>query len=266
MPTPQIQNDPIYSLPFLYASGLTISVASNTTLSISAGQCRDSNDIMDIVIGSAPLDGGTTTAPVTLNTAVVGANGIDTGILVASKVYAVYAIGDSRYYQLPATLLSLASNSVPTMPFGYDSYRLIGYAVTDGSVHFLPAYISGNGNSRLFTYDAPQATAVVTGNATSYASGGVVLTTLVPPVNNTPVTIQSDFSANAAADTLKMQGYSSTGDAVTIIAATAAGTAHTYTSSIVLAQLNSAAPTINYKLSTGSAAVALIVAGFQFYI
>ena len=258
----QVQNDPIYGLPFLYINGLTVSVASDTTLSISSGQCRDSNDIMDIVIGSAPLNGGTTTAPVTLNAAVNGANGLDTGTFAASKVYAVYAIGDSKYYHAPATLLSLASNSTPTMPFGYDSYRLIGYAVSDGSVNFLPAYISGNNNTRIFTYDAPQATAVTAGNSATYA--GVVLTTLVAPVTNTPVFVQTDYTANAAADILNMQGFASTGDAVTIIAPVAGATAHTVTVSTVLAQLNSAAPTINYKVSAGT--VAINVAGFEFFI
>jgi hypothetical protein len=262
MPNPQVQNDPIYQLPFLYVNGLTVSVASDSTLTISAGQCRDSNDIMDIVIGSAPLNGGTTTAPVTLDAATVGANGLDTGTLGNSLVYAVYAIGDSRYYQLPATLLSLASNSVPRMPFGYDSYRLIGYAVTDGTADFLPAYISGTNSNRLFIYDAPIATAVTAGNSNAYAS--VVLTTFVPPVDNTPVLIQTDYTANAAADILNLQGFDSTGDAVTIIAPVAGATAHTVTVSTVLAQLNTAAPTIKYKVSAGT--VAVNVAGFVFNI
>lgn len=257
-----IQNDPVYPLFNLYANGMIVSVASNTTLSISSGQCKDSTNIIDIVIGSAPLNGPTTTAPVTLNAAVNGANGLDTGSLAASTLYAVYAIGDSRYYNAPATLLSLASNATPTMPFGYDSYRLIGYAKTDGSVHFLPAYISGSGNTRIFTYDAPEVSPVTSGTQTSYT--GIALTNLVPPVANTPVFIQSDYTANAAADILNFQGFSSTGDAVTIIAPVAGATAHTITVSQVLAQLNSAAPSIKYKVSAGS--VAVNVTGFVFYI
>lgn len=258
----QVQNDPIYGLPFLYINGLVISVASDETLSISAGQCRDSNDIMDIVIGGDPLNGPSTDAPVTLDYRVSGINGLDTGSIAASKMYAIYAIGDSRYYKAPATIMTLASNSAPRMPFGYDSYRLIGYAVTDSSSDFLPAYVSGNNNTRIFTYDAPQATAVTAGASATYA--GVVLTTLVAPVDNTPVFVQTDYTANAAADVLKMQGFDSVGDAVTIIAPVAGATAHTVTVSTVLAQLNTAAPTINYKVSAGT--VAVNVAGFMFFI
>lgn len=269
MTNPQIQNDPIYSLPFLYKYGMIVSnnaTTPNTKLDISAGQCRDSNDVMDIVFGTsapegAPLNGVGVAAPLTLNAATTGANGLDTGSLAASTVYAVYAIGDSRYYMTPAVILTLASNSAPLMPLGYDSYRLIGYAVTDASSHFLLGYYTGNGAALTFTYDAPQATSVTAGAATSYTA--IDLSALVPPVNNLIVNVQSNFNANAAADTLKMQGANSTGDAILIIAPVAGSTAHTVTNSNVLAQLVSSAPKINYKVSSGSDAVAINVAGFS---
>lgn len=256
------QNNPIYQLPFLYKNGLNVSVASNTTLSIASGQCRDSNDIMDIAIGSAPLNGSTTTAPVTLNAAVNGANGLDTGTFAASKVYAVYAIGDSRYYQAPATLLSLASNSSPTMPFGYDSYRKIGYGVTDASVHFLPAYVAGNNNVCQFFYDAPQATAITAGNATSYTA--VDLLTLVPPVDQTPVSIFTALTPGAAGQGVFLQGFDSTGDAVVNLGQVTSVVLNSYNT--VLAQLDSASPKIKYKVSNAGDAVAINVAGFTFYI
>jgi len=249
-------------LPNTYISGFAISVASNTTLSIGAGICRDSTNSVDITLGSSNLNanGQYVAAPLTLNAAVVGANGIDAGTFAASKVYAVYMIADSLGYRTTASTMTLASNSSPALPLGYDVFRLIGYAVSDGSTHFLPAYISGTANTRFFTFDAPQATAVTAGNSATYA--GVVLTTLVCPVANTPVLVYTNWTANAAADTLKMQGYSSTGDAVSLIAPVAGATAHTTTYNQVLAQLNSAAPTINYKVSAGT--VAINVAGFQF--
>jgi|SRR6185503_940735 len=249
-----VQSIPVENLPFLYINGMIVSndaTTPNTKIDLSAGQCRDSNDVMDINL----LTG------VVIDTAVVGVNGLDQGTLTASKVYAVYAIGDSTNKKVPAGLISLASNSVPLMPFGYDSYRLVGYSVTDSSTHFLLAYISGNNNARLFTYDAPQS-ALSGGTQTGYT--GVALTTLVAPVNNLPVRMYMNFTANAAADTANLQGYTSTGDAVTVIAPVAGGTAHTTQSAQVLAQLNSAAPSIKYKVSAGS--LALSVQGFQFYI
>ena len=267
MPSPQIQNDPVYSLPFLYKNGLIISndaTTPNTVLDVAAGQCRDSNDIMDIVIGSAPLNGGTTPAPVLINAAVNGVNGLDTGTLAASTMYAVYAIADSRYLKLPACIITLATNVAPLMPFGYDSYRLIGFWATNSSSHFITGYMFGSGSASSFVYDAPQATAVTAGAATTYTA--VSLAALVPPLNNTPVQIQSNLNANAAGDTLKLQGVNSTGDAVTIIAPVAGTTAHTETISAVLAQLSSGIPEINYKVSSGSDAVALNVAGYSFYL
>lgn len=266
MTTPQVQNDPVITLPVLNISGLIVSnnaTTPNTKLDISAGTARDVNNIMDITLGASNpnLEGSTVTAPITINTAVIGANGIDASTLGASKVYAVYIIADSRYYQPVAGLLSLASNSTPTMPFGYDSYRLIGYAVTDGSSHFLLMYISGSGNSRVFTYDAP-ILALNAGTQTSYT--GVVLTTFVAPVANTPVYLYSNFTANAAADILNFQGYNSTGDAITIVAPVAGAAAHTTSNDIVLAQLNSAAPSIKYKVSAGT--VSAYVNGFQFFV
>jgi len=257
-----IQNDPIYNLPFLYVNGLTISVASTTTLSVSAGRCRDSSDSIDIVIGSAPFAGPTTTAPVILNAAVNGVNGLDTGTFALSTFYAIYAIGDSRYYQDPAVIMTLASNSTPLMPFGYDSSRLIGYARSDASTNFLPAYISGNNNTRLFTYDVPVATAITAGNATSYTA--VDLTTMVPPVDSNPVNIFTALTPASAGNAVFLQGFDSTGDAVVNKGQVAAVVLNSYNT--VLAQLDTASPKINYKVSNGSDAVAINVAGFQFYI
>ncbi len=256
------QNNPIYQLPFLYVNGLNVSVASNTTLSIASGQCRDSNDVMDITIGSAPFNGATTAAPVVLNAAINGVNGLDTGSFAASLVYAVYAIGDSRGYQAPGVLLSLASSSSPTMPFGYDSYRKIGYAVSDSSVHFLSAYVAGNNNVRIFSFDAPQATAVTAGNATSYTA--VALTTLVPSVENTPVSVSYAFTPGAASRTLKLTPGNGTGDAVTITgqvtSVIVSGNA------TVMSKVTSSVPEIDYKVANSGDAVALNVAGFTFFI
>jgi hypothetical protein len=250
-----IQNDPVYSLPLIYKNGLILSndaTTPNTIIDISAGQCRDSNDTIDIVSNAVIL----------LNAAVNGVNGLDTGTFAASTMYAIYMIADSRNFQVPAAMLTLASNSSPLMPFDYDSFRLIGYWASNGATHFYPGYYSGVGADLLFTYDAPIATAVTAGASTTYAP--VVLTTLVPPINNLPVTINSIFSAAAAGDILNMQGFNSVGDAITIIAPVATGVANTENYDLVLAQLNVKAPTINYKVSAGT--VAIDVAGFNLYL
>jgi hypothetical protein len=263
----QIQNDSVIDVsPYLYKYGLTITndaTTPNTKLDIAAGQCRDSANQIDMGIGSSfvvPYQSIAVTAPIVLDATINGANGLDTGSLGASSMYAVYLIGDSRGYKSTATILSLASSSAPLLPLGYDSYRIIGYWATDASSHFLLGYYTGNQGLLIFKYDAPQATAITAGAATSYTA--VTLTSLVPPVNNSLVNIQFNLNANAAGDTLKLQGANATGDAITIIAQAAGGTAHLEGYVDVDAQLVSGAPKINYKVSTASAAVALNVAGF----
>lgn len=252
-----VQSIPVENLPFLYINGMNVSndaTTPNTKLDIASGQCRDSNDVMDLNL----------TTGVVLNTALIAKlNGLDTGVLLASKVYAVYVIGDSTNKHTTGTLLSLASNSAPLMPFGYDSYRKIGYAVTDSSVHFLLAYVAGNNNVRQFVYDSPQATSVTAGTSATYAA--IVLTTLVPAVDQTPVTFRANWTANAAADTFNMQGGNSTGDAWSMTAPVAGATAHTIGFGSVLSQLVAGVPTANYKVSAVGG-VAINVAAFTFYI
>jgi hypothetical protein len=139
---------------------------------------------------------------------------------------------------------------------------LIGYVTTDSSAHFLLGYwTAGNSSTRSFTFDAP-IICLSGGNSATYA--GVALTTFVPAIANTPVSIYSNWTANAAADIEALQGYLSTGDAITIVAPVAGATAHTTSTNTVLAQLNSGAPSIKYKVSAGT--VSLYVAGYTFFI
>jgi hypothetical protein len=150
----------------------------------------------------------------------------------------------------------------PLMPFSYSAFLLIGYAVTDSSAHFLKGYWSaGNTSLRTFTFDAP-IQCLNAGTQTSYT--GVDLSAFVPAVNNTPVVLFSNFTANAAADIENIQGYNSTGDAVTIIAPVAGATAHTTSQNTVLAQLHTGAPSIKYKVSAGS--LVLDVCGYTWYV
>ncbi len=95
-----VQSIPVEDLPFLYISGMNLSVASTTVMAIAPGQCRDSNDVMDI-----PFD-----EPFYINSAVVGAGGLDTGTLAASTNYAVYVIADSTNKKQPSALISLWSS------------------------------------------------------------------------------------------------------------------------------------------------------------
>ncbi len=256
--------NPFASTRFSYANGLQISndgTTPNTKLDISAGSIRDSSDTYQII----------TTLPVVIDATKNGLNGLDTGSLAASKVYAVYMISDPVNANPTGAMISLAyppgSTLGPLMPFGYSAYALVGFIATGGGTTFLKGYWTvTNTGDRLFMYDAPQATGVTAGAQTSYTN--VDLTPLVPLVNNLPVWIYSVYTPNAASDTLKLQPGNATGDAITVTAQVA----HVIvtTNSLLLAQtvaistVNS--PTVNYKVSSGSDAVAVDVAGYQFFI
>ncbi len=257
------QLDPVVNGSTLYINGLAISnnaTTPNTKLDIAAGQCRDSNNVIDIVLGDFLNEGNPFLASsvTTLNTAVVGINGLDTGTLGASKVYGVYVIADSSNKNPTGVTLSL-NQTTPALPFGYDSYRLIGYWTTSSGSVFLLGYVSGFGGSKLFTYDAPITVGTTAASAT-YAD--IDLTAFVPLVNNLPVSLAYKFSPNADGDSFELHGANSTGDAVTIWGPTAAKFVGANT--IVLAQTKTAKPQISYKTAAAIGSLALLVAGYYF--
>lgn len=243
--------------PYFYINGLQISndaTTPNTLLDVSAGVTLDSTNTFQMISQAAMV----------INAANTGLNGIDTGTFAASKVYAVFLISDPVTNKPTGCMISL-SYTQPLMPFGYGAFRLIGYAATDSSAHFLKGYWTNQDSAtRLFMFDAPQATAITAGNATSYTN--VNLTALVPLVNNLPVYIASAFTPGAASRTLNLTPGNGVGNAVTVTGQVTSVVVTT--NSLVMAQtvaistVNS--PTVNYKVSNAGDAVALNVAGYQF--
>lgn len=260
---------PIVSQPFLYINGGSVSNNSttpNTKIDVGACICRDSTNTYDINLGNylGMTNSGTANASTTINAATTGLNALDTGSFAASTVYKVFIVGDAVSGNTTGAMISIAAATTgPLMPFGYNVFRHVGYAVSDGSTHFLAFYSSGNSNARVFTYDAPLATSVTTGTSATYAA--IDLTALVPKVTNTPVLFKANWTANAAADTFNMQGGNGTGDQWSLIAPVAGGTAHTVAFGTVLSQLVASVPTSNYKVSAVGG-VAINVAAFNFYI
>lgn len=241
--------------PWKYANGLKLSnnaTTPNTKIDCATGSILDSTGVYQIVVDSA----------LTLNAAVNGLNGLDTGSFAASKIYIVYVIADPVTLQAEGLLMSL-SETAPLMPFGYSVFAKVGYAISDAAVHFLPGYwTAGNSATRKFVYDAPQATAVTAGAATSYTA--VALTNLVPAIEGTPVSIAFAFTPGAASRTLKMTPGNGTGDAVTITGQVAAVVISDNVE--VFSRVTSAVPEIDYKVSNGDSAVAINVAGYTFFI
>ncbi len=239
-------------IPF-YFNGLAISnnvATPNTKLDVAAGSCLDSTGTFQMQLSSS----------VTINGAANGLNGLDTGSLVLSTVYAVYLVSDPVTQQATGAMIS-TSLTGPLLPYGYSAWSLIGYIATDASVHFLKGYWSDNDSARrLFLFDAPRATAVTAGNATSYT--GVALTSFVPAVNNILAVINTAFTPGAASRVLSLQGGASVGDQVLVTGQVAAVVVTTQSN--VLSQLVAGVPTVDYKVSNAGDAVAVNVAGYYF--
>lgn len=243
-------------VPWQYANGLRLSnnvATPNTKLNVATGSILDSTGVYQMEADSALVIDATTT----------GLNALDTGSLAASTLYTVYLVGDPVTQQPMGAMISLATNSAPLLPFGYSVYAKIGYVRTDGSSHFLLGYwTAGNSSRRTFVYDAPIATAVTAGNATSYTA--VTLTTFVPAIENTPVSIAFAFTPGAASRTFNMTPGNATGNAVTITGQVTSVVVSDNVS--VFGRVTSSAPEIDYKVSNSGDAVAINVAGYDFFI
>lgn len=247
---------PYSSFISYYTNGLKISNDSttpNTKLDVAIGSCLDSTGTFQLNLNS----------PVVINAATNGLNGLDTGSLAASTVYAVYLVADPVTQQPSGCMISTSLTS-PLLPFGYSAFALIGYVVTDSSSHFLLGYwTAGNSNSRLFMYDTPQSAVAVAASApTSYT--GASLATLVPAVANLPVWIYALYTPASANNALSVAPYAvGSGGSGMIVTGQVNGQAITQ-NALVMSTLNSTAPSIKYKAGNASDTFTLYVQGYQF--
>lgn len=242
--------------PWHYANGLQISNDATTPdeiIDIAVGSIMDSTGVYQLNVDAV-------LSPSIANS---GLNGLDTGTVAASKVYAVYLVADPVTQQAIGAMYSLSLTG-PLMPFGYSAYALIGFVTTDSSSDILLGYwTAGNSSQRTFMYDAPIATPITAGAAV--ADAAVVLTGLVPAVNLTPVYAKFAMTPAAASRTLTLKTYGAVGD---MFQATSQVTGVVVRgSALVLSALNAGVPSLEYVWSAGGGdAVAINVAGYVFNI
>jgi hypothetical protein len=265
----QVQNDPIYALSHLYISGLNISVASTTVLGIAPGACRDASNNIDMEVGFANLQGNVVPATLfqgymqglLINSATIGANGLDQGTLGASLQYAVYLIADSRGYLPVAGIMTLTSNPLPLVPQGYDSYRLIGFIETDGSNHFVYATHKPQNMQGAVEYiNQPPLSVLSGGNATSFTAIDLTTNAAVPTTTlpNVIVTLLVTFIPVAAGDVVTFRPTGQTTGAYWTITGVAAGIAQSQYL-VVTAGVGSSKPEIDYLVTSSSDAVSVSV-------
>lgn len=269
----QIQNETIYALPRLYISGLQLSAATPTAatvICVAPGAARDSTNSIDMVVGLQNYFGIDNPAALYngyqpglfINSAVNGANGLDTGTIAASTQYAVYLIGDSRNYNNTAAVLSLTSNTAPLLPSGYDSYRLIGFWATNSSSKFVYSDNKPQNMGGALTYSNSPAVSVLSGgNATSFTAMDLTTNSAIPTttLQNVIVTMLVTFTPAAVGDTVQFRptGSTATGGLATITGTTAGIAQSQYIN--VIAGVGSSKPEIDYKVTSASDAVSVSV-------
>jgi len=268
----QVQGSPIYALQHLYMYGLSISAASTTLVSVATGAARDSNNVIDMVVGLQNYAGNDNPAlqfqnyqpGLLINSAVNGANGLDTGTIAASTQYAVYLIGDSRNYNNTAGILSLTSNVAPIIPSGYDSYRLLGFISTNSSSHFVSSNTSQNIANLLQYYNSPAISVLAGGNATSFTAIDLTASSAVPTTTlpNVAVSLLVTFIPAVAGDLVKFRptGSSATSNLPTIVG-TQAGIAQSQYIQMI-AGVGSSKPEIDYLVTSSSDSVSVSVAAW----
>lgn len=242
--------------PWKYANGLAITndaVTPDEIVNIGIGNCLDSTGIYQINVD----------AQIDIDNTVSGINGLDTGAVAASTLYAIHLIADPVTGLATQGILSLSATA-PLLPFGYSIFKLVGYIATDATSNFLLGYwTTGNSDARIFFYDAPQATAVTAGAAVTNTA--VALTALVPAIDNLPVWINYDMTPSAASRILSLSPFGATGAPVNITSQVTG--VHVTGNALVLAKLNTAAPSIYYAWSAGGGdAVAINVAGYMWFM
>jgi len=147
------------------------------------------------------------------------------------------------------------------LPFGYDSMRLIGFATTNGGTQF--ASVLNAVNLKAF-YLQPQVSVLAGGNATTFTA--IDLSSAIPTTTalNVIAYLNVFFTPAAAGDTVQFRptGSSATANVVTITGRTAATPQSQYQQ--VICGVASSTPRIDYKVTSASDAVTVLVAGYSY--
>lgn len=232
-------------LPYLDIYGLQLSYVSTTSIWCAAGVARDMWNQLDINAAST----------LALFTSFVGAGGLDTGTVVASKLYYVYLLGDQTNTLNPALVASL-SDTVPVFPtvYGvtYSNARIVGAFATDGSAHVRPFNaILGSANNRYLEYVTPVS---VLSSGSSATPANVSLETCVPAVKFGRVTLNAIYDPAVAGNAAVINN-------VTILGQVAA--VNVDAQLLACPTLVSLLPNVSYQV-TASDALSLSVVGYEF--
>lgn len=255
-----VQNYPYGNLGTLYASGVSggVDYVSTTQIQIQ-GQWRDSTNVIDIGTGIQAYNGAPSANPILITpivgaTTVNGAGGLDAGTFSAGTGYYVHAIASSSGNFITSGLISLSATA-PTLPFGYDAFRMIGWVRTLGTAIFAPFDTSGNGNDVYFQYRTPiimaAGTAITSTNVPLSDNTGTVLS--VPAVGLKRANLMTVYTPTTAGNILAISGYN--GSSVTAANGQVIQTGYVTAQAqqvnyLVYCGIFSGAPSISYIIGT----------------
>ncbi len=193
-------------LPKSFVEGLSISPNSATPASkvdILSGKCCNDTGSNDILISATK----------TIDMAVSGLNGLDTGTETADTWYAIHLIGDSAGVNPSGGIFSLSATA-PTLPSGYDVFRRIGWAHNDASSNFLKFTQSGKGSNRTVWYDMKRADVRILNGGTATSFTSVDCSAFVPSTA-TDIKILAHFKTGASGAIGDMMEFRLPGSTVT---------------------------------------------------
>lgn len=146
-------------MPTKYIQGLTLQWLNVNAITVNIGYCRSSDDKGNLGIHAVRQP----------NITASGINGLDAGAVAANTWYGVYLIGDSTEVNPSQSILSTSFVS-PTLPAGYDLYRLIGSIRTDGASQVTRFFQRWNNRTRRVWWGAQQALFLTNGNALAFTN------------------------------------------------------------------------------------------------
>lgn len=274
---------------FAFVEGYLPTAFTNTTVTFGQGSARSYTSDWTLAY---PGNIQGVPGSITINTAVVGANGcypLPLSAVTPSAgvaVLPVFAVGDSSGTTegslnalngvVPALVISTAGYSATTglpnvgfVPAGLDSYRWVGVVVVNSSGVLVPYAINGNYNSRQLMFQDAQlvlsAGALVgptkvdlkLGDATN---GGILPFGIVQSVN-----ILAEFTNNTADDTGFLIPFGLTsGSQPPIMLKGSVATVPVWDNVVMAVGNDSGTAAINYSVSATDCTLSLWVAGFTF--
>lgn len=251
MPSNTYAQVPGNVLQHLYVNGCTPAYTSTTTVTIGAGQVRDSTDSFDIAVS----------APLVINFAVRGANGLDTGSFAASTGYYLYVLYDQSQTNAPVALASLSATA-PTMPsvngVTFSHFRLVGWILSNGTPNILPFYVARGGSTPFYQWDTPIS---VLSSGAGTTPINVSLSTAMPKSNYGLVQITMQHTPVAAGASASVKPAAATSFTFAFPGIVAA--VQQSTSILLVPTLVTVNPSISYQQSSGSSVLNLLVTGFE---